>query len=234
MDACVVSWVFTLHICCAGTIDSLNSLLTVEEKKFAVNDRRVINLSSFYCEVSQAKVTSVRLPKGSIFLKTTKLEQGSKCLVNTTLVILHVRLLDCLLKRYVSVHRLIVLVLYTCLIFQILSPSWCFCYCGCFGLLGWIVSRHLNQDQRSSCWWCKCDFFFSCLFLSLRDKKEKFKIRIIVCNCSSPQCESTLFRFVMSVVLFFLNYVSSALQLNVSENNKLTENTTYLMDHISV
>lgn len=77
-------------------------------------------------------------------------------------------------------------------------------------------------------------FFFSCLFLSLRDKKEKFKIRIIVCNCSSPQCESTLFRFVMSVVLFFLNYVSSALQLNVSENNKLTENTTYLMDHISV
>lgn len=204
MDACVVSWVFTLHICCAGTIDSLNSLLTVEEKKFAVNDRRVINLSSFYCEVSQAKVTSVRLPKGSIFLKTTKLEQGSKRLVNMTLVIIHMRFLDCLLKRYVSVLRLIVLVLYTCLIFQILSPSWCFCYCGCFGLLGWIVSRHLNQDQRSSCWWCKCDFFFSCLFLSLRDKKEKFKIRIIVCNCSSPQCESTLFRFVMSVVLFFL------------------------------
>lgn len=68
-------------------------------KKFAVNDRRVINLSSFYCEVSQAKVTSVRLPKGSIFLKTTKLEQGSKRLVNMTLVILHVRFLDCLFKK---------------------------------------------------------------------------------------------------------------------------------------
>lgn len=173
MDACVVSWVFTLHICCAGTIDSLNSLLTVEEKKFAVNDRRVINLSSFYCEVSQAKVTSVRLPKGSIFLKTTKLEQGSKRLVNMTLVILHVRFLDCLLKRYVSVLCLIVLVLYTCLIFQILSPSWCFCYCGCFGLLGWIVSRHLNQDQRSSCWWCKCDFFFFLFIFVFERQKGK-------------------------------------------------------------
>lgn len=36
-------------------------------KKFTVNDRCVINLSSFYCEVSQAKVTSLSLPKGSIF-----------------------------------------------------------------------------------------------------------------------------------------------------------------------